>query len=83
MQLIDLPNLGPHNVELLEKAGVSNSDELRLLGAENAWLKMKAFDPGLCLHALTGLEGAIQGIPKKDISPERKEELRVFFNAEQ
>ena len=44
---------------------------------------MKTIDPGVCLHMLYGLEGAVQGIPKKNLSPERKAELKAFFDAEQ
>ena len=36
-------------------------------------------DPGACLHMLYGIEGAIQGIPKTQISAARKQELRTFF----
>lgn len=83
MELIDLPNIGPHAAQQLKEVGIDSAEALKAAGAEEAWLKVKTIDPGVCLHMLYGLEGAVQGIPKKELSPERKAELKAFFNAEQ
>ena len=57
-------------------------EELRAVGACEAWLRIRArVDSGACLHQLTALAGADAGIPKKDLSPERKAELRAFLTA--
>ena len=42
---------------------------------------LRRVDSGACLHQLTALAGADAGIPKKDLSPERKAELRAFLTA--
>ena len=42
---------------------------------------VQAIDPGVCLHMLYGLEGAVQGIPKKELDPARKQELKAFMDA--
>jgi DNA transformation protein len=50
------------------------------LGTEAAFLKIRHLvDDGACLHLLYGLEGAIQDIPKRELSERRKAELRDFF----
>ncbi len=82
-KLTDLPNLGPHAAEQLEQVGVSSPEDLMALGAEQAWLKVQTIDPGVCLHMLYALEGAVQGIPKAQLSLERKQELKDFLKANQ
>jgi len=62
--------------------GIETPEDLRAVGAEEAWLRIRAqVDPGACLHQLQALAGAAEGIPKKDLSPQRKEELKAFFNS--
>ena len=41
---------------------------------------MKAQGLDVCFHKLTALEGAIQGVKKSQLTPERKAELREFFD---
>lgn len=82
-KLTDLPNIGAHASEQLTQVGVETAEDLLALGAEGAWLKLQTIDPGVCLHMLYGLEGAVQGIPKKELDPVRKQELKEFMNANQ
>lgn len=82
-QLIDLPNIGAHSAEQLTEVGIETPEELYALGAEQAWLKVQTIDPGVCLHMLYGLEGAVQGIPKAHLDPARKKELNEFLKAHQ
>ena len=83
MKLSELPNIGAHAEQQLTEVGIDTAEALIETGAEQAWLRVKTIDPGVCLHMLYGLEGAVQGIPKKTLSPERKAELKAFFDAEQ
>ncbi|WP_102379738.1 TfoX/Sxy family protein [Raoultibacter timonensis] len=82
MKLSELPNIGAHAEQQLTEVGIDTAEALIEAGAEQAWLRVKTIDPGVCLHMLYGLEGAVQGIPKKNLSPERKAELKAFFDAE-
>lgn len=82
-KLTDLPNIGAHAAEQLAQVGIETPEDLLALGAEQAWLKLQAIDPGVCLHMLYGLEGAVQGIPKKELDPARKRELKEFMDANQ
>lgn len=80
MELERLPNIGPELARLLRQVEVRDSEELRELGAELVFLRMKAQDPTACFHKLTALEGAVQGKKKSQIDPERKAQLREFFD---
>ena len=80
MKLTELPNIGPELARVLNEVEVHNSEELQALGAEMALLRMKAQGLDVCFHKLTALEGAIQGVKKSQLTPERKAELREFFD---
>ena len=81
MELTDLPNIGPVLAENLRRVGVASAEDLRTAGACEAWLRIRArVDSGACFHQLTALAGAELGIPKKELPPERKAELRTFFD---
>lgn len=82
-KLSDLPNIGPHAEQQLVEVGISSPEDLLSLGAEKAWLMVQAIDPGVCLHMLYGLEGAVQGIPKAHLDPARKRELKEFMSSHQ
>ncbi len=82
MELTDLPNIGPVLASNLEKIGVNAPEALRKMGAEAAWLAIRTqVDSGACLHQLQALAGAVDGVPKKELSLERKNELKSFFDS--
>ena len=82
MELKELPNIGPVLADNLRKIGVGTAEELREMGAEGAWVSIRTqVDPGACLHQLQALAGAVAGVPKKELSPERKAELKRFFDS--
>lgn len=81
MELTDLPNIGPVLAQNLLSIGVDTPETLKKIGAEDAWLQIRLrVDSGACLHQLQALAGAVAGIPKKDLSLERKTELKAFFD---
>lgn len=82
MELTDLPNIGPVLAENLKKIGIETPEALRKGGAERAWLAIrKQVDPRACLHQLQALAGAVAGVPKKELAPERKAQLKAFFDS--
>lgn len=84
MELTDLPNIGPVLAQNLRAVGIETPDALRKTGAEEAWLQIRLrVDGGACLHQLQALAGAAAGIPKKELPPERKAELKSFFHSHQ
>lgn len=81
MELTGLPNIGTVLAENLRRVGITSAEELRAAGACEAWLCIRTqVDPGACFHQLTALAGAEMGLPKKELPPERKAELRAFFD---
>lgn len=79
-QLTDMPSLGPVTAENLKKVGIETPEQLREIGAKEAWLRIRMqVDDGACLHLLQGLEAAVEGIPKKTLSSEKRAELNEFF----
>jgi DNA transformation protein len=77
--LTSLPNIGKVTAEKLREAGIETPEGLKSLGSENAFIRLKALDPGACINELMGLEGAIQGIRWHDLDKNRKAELKAFY----
>lgn len=86
MELTELPNIGPVLAENLCRVDITSAEELRSVGACEAWLRIRAqVDPGACFHQLTALAGAELGgaelgVRKTALPAERKAELRAFFD---
>lgn len=78
-KLSDLPNIGKVVEEQLNQVGITTSEQLKAVGSQQAWLKIKAIDDSACIHRLYALEGAIQGIKKSDLSADKKAELKEFY----
>ncbi len=63
-----LPNLGPKSQEMLAKAGITNVETLRQLGAVMAYVRTKAIWPQASLNLLWALEGALSGRPWQQVA---------------
>jgi DNA transformation protein len=77
--LAKLPNLGKVVVEQLKQVGIESAEELKNIGSENAFIRIKTIESTACISMLCALEGAVQGIRWHQLSPERKKELKEFF----
>ena len=76
----DVPNIGPVLAGNLERAGVTCPEQLRELGAEEVFLRIRAgVDQTACLHQLEALAGAVEGVKKSSLSQERKAELKAWY----
>jgi predicted flap endonuclease-1-like 5' DNA nuclease len=78
-ELSKLPNIGPEVERQLNQVGIYTYEELKNIGAQNAWLKIQVIDESACIHRLLALEGAIQGVKKSLLSQDKKEELKEFY----
>ncbi len=78
--LTQLPNIGKVVSEKLFQVGITTPEELKAIGSEQAFIRLQTIDETACLSMLQALEGAVQGIRWHNLSKERKEELREFFN---
>ena len=79
-ELLKLPNIGKEVERQLNKVSIFTYDELKDMGAEQAWLKIQEIDSSACIHRLLALEGAIQGVKKTALAQDRKAELKDFYN---
>lgn len=82
-ELSKLPNIGKDTESYLNQMGIHTSEELKKIGAEQAWLGIQLLDPSACLLRLYGLEGAIQGVKKSMLPEVRKAELKAFYHEHQ
>ena len=78
-ELSDLPNIGKVVEAQLMQVGIHSAEELKRIGAREAWLRIQKIDASACIHRLMALEGAIQGVKKSMLSDEAKAELKAFY----
>ena len=78
-ELSKLPNIGKTVEEQLNKVGINTTEELKSIGAKEAWLKIQEIDESACIHRLMALEGAIEGVKKTMLSDEVKADLKEFY----
>lgn len=78
-ELAELPNIGPEIERQLHQAGIMTGEELRKTGSKAAWLAIYGFDASACIHRLYGLEGAVRGIPKRQLDEKTKQDLKNFY----
>ncbi|MGN1414465.1 MAG: TfoX/Sxy family protein [Anaerovoracaceae bacterium] len=78
-ELSKLPNIGKTVEQQLMQAGIQTYDELKAVGAKEAWLRIQTFDPSACINRLMALEGAIVGVKKNLLPDEVKEDLKAFY----
>ena len=77
--LTDLPNIGKVVAGQLTEVGITTPEELKEIGATDAWLRIQEIDQSACINRLFGLEGAILEIKKAYLPPERKAQLKEFY----
>lgn len=78
--LTKLPNIGKVVEEQLNEIGIETVEQLNKIGSKQAWLKIKEIDNSACINRLYALEGAIQGIRYHNLSEDKKNELKEFYN---
>lgn len=76
-----LPNIGKEIENQLKQVGIETLEQLKEVGSQQAWLRIKEIDESACINRLYGLEGAIQNIKKSNLDPEKKAELKEFYHA--
>ena len=78
-ELSKLHNIGKSVEEQLNQVGITSLEELKAVGAKNAWLKIQEIDESACIHRLMALEGAICGVKKTMLPDEVKADLKEFY----
>ncbi|GCF95912.1 hypothetical protein NRIC_38030 [Enterococcus florum] len=81
-ELTAMPNVGPVLAEHLKAIGINSHEDLVMMGTEEIFLKIRLQrDAGACLNMLYGIEGAYQHVRKTQLSPERKLQLKTFYQS--
>ena len=78
-ELSELPNIGKKVEQQLNEVGVNTVDDLKKIGAKDAWLRIQKIDESACIHRLMALEGAVCGVKKTMLSDEVKADLKSFY----
>jgi DNA transformation protein len=79
-RLDEMQNIGKTLADKLIHAGISNAEELAVIGSESAFLRLRTIDRTACINMLFAIEGAIQGIRWHGLDKTRKKELKEFYN---
>ncbi len=77
-ELTAMRNIGKEMARKLAAVGIETPERLAQTGAEEAFFRMKAVFPEICLVHLYALEGAVQDVEFNSLPPDRKRELKAF-----
>ncbi len=80
-ELSKLPNVGKVLENLLFESGITTAEQLREIGAEEAFFRIRMKDPTACIRMLYGIQGAIEGVKDTSIAETTKERLRKFHKS--
>jgi DNA transformation protein len=78
-KLSEMPNIGKELEQRLEVVGIETPQQLIATGSCQAFQRVFAHDPTLCINMLYALEGAVQNIRWHKLEPIAKLELQHFY----
>ena len=82
--LSSLKNIGTNTIEWLHDIGITSVDDLRSVGAIEAYVRLKeAYPKAVSLNALWGLVGALDDMDWRMISDAYKADLKQQVNIAQ
>lgn len=79
MKLEDAPNLGKVIAQKLIEAEIPTLEMLKVLEVEQAFIRLITIDTDCPIQMLYALEGAVEGIRWHNLSEDRKEDLKIFY----
>lgn len=79
--LATLPNLGPASAGWLRAAGMATRDDLARLGAVAAFAQVRRVAPRASLNLLWALEGALTGLPWREVAREHRTSLLLALES--
>jgi DNA transformation protein len=77
-ELRGLLNIAEKLESQLASVGITTINQLKEIGSREAWLRIYACDPSICVVRLYAFEGAIQGIPLDKLDDDTKASLKEF-----
>ena len=80
-KLTSMMNLGRELERKLTSVGIGSAEQLMALGSREAFARLKAAYPQVCLMHLYALEGAVQSVEFNGLSGEVKRALKEFSDS--
>ena len=81
MELTAMKNIGVEMQKKLNEVSIANSEDLIQIGSKEAFSRLKAVYPEVCLVHLYSLQGAIDGVDFNMLPTEVKDELKLFSDS--
>lgn len=79
--LTSMVNIGAEMADKLKSVEIDSAEQLTAIGSKEAFYRLKARYPQVCLVHLYTLEGAIQNVPFNNLPADTKAELKKFSDA--
>ena len=76
--LTSLLNIGKELERKLNTTGISTAEELKDIGSEEAFIRLKQIYPEVCLVHLYALEGAVTGTEYNQLHEDVKQKLKAI-----
>ena len=80
-ELTAMMNIGKEMARKLSSVGIDSPEKLIELGSKQAFAKLKAVYPNVCLVHLYTLEGAIYNTEYNRLSEDTKRDLKTFSDS--
>ncbi len=80
-ELSSMLNIGREMTNKLTSVGICSAEELMEVGAKEAFARLKAAYPKVCLVHLYVLEGAVEHTEYNALSKEKRQELKSFSDS--
>ncbi|MDH6363048.1 DNA transformation protein [Enterococcus sp. PF1-24] len=80
-ELKEMLNIGAEMQKKLTTVGITSAENLREVGSQQAFMKLKAYYPEVCLVHLYALEGAVANIEFNQLTENKKVELKNFSDS--
>jgi len=77
-QLTSLRNIGKELDKKLKDVNITTAEELKKVGSEEAFIRLKLRDPQVCLVHLYALEGAISDTEYNQLQEDVKQRLKII-----
>ena len=81
MELTSMKNIGAEMERKLNSVGISSAEQLSHIGSKEAFIRLKAAYPEICLVHLYTLHGAVNNLDFNMLPQEIKEDLRSFSDS--
>ena len=80
-ELTSLRNIGKELAKKLTAVDITTAEELKKVGSEEAFVRLKSRDPQVCLVHLYALEGAISNTEYNQLEKDVKQRLKAISDS--